>query len=264
MDNATTVKAVFFDIDGTLVSFKTKTIPDSTTRALAHLREKGIRVFIATGRSINAISHIQHLEFDGYITFNGGCCVARDKSVLFKQTLDPQDIQQLLNYTSNQPLNFSLMYEDCHFVNEATPEIINMYAYLNLPVPPLVDRNNPDIANILQANILLNPEDELDFMSNIMPNSIATRWAPHSADINPKGISKKVGIEVFCQHFGFDISETMAFGDGGNDIEMLKHTGIGIAMGNATDDVKAIADYVTDDIDNDGIWNALVYFKMTS
>lgn len=263
MDKAITVKAVFFDIDGTLLSHTTRTIPDSTIKALALLREKGIKVFIATGRSINAISHIEHLEFDGYVTFNGGCCVAKDKSVLFKQALDPQDIQQLLNYTTSQPLNFSLLYEDCHFVNEATPEMINMYTYLNLPVPPLVDRNNPDICNILQANILLPSEDEPDFMNNIMPNSTATRWAPHSADINPKGISKKVGIEVFCEHFGFHISETMAFGDGGNDIEMLKHSGIGIAMGNATDEVKAVADYVTDDIDNDGIWNALVYFKLT-
>ena len=258
MDKATTVKAVFFDIDGTLFSSRTRTIPASTIHALKHLRERGIRVFIATGRSINAISHVQHLDFDGYITFNGGCCVAKDNSVLFKQALDPQDIRQLLHYTSHQPMNFSLMYLDCHFVNQATPEIIDMYAYLNLPVPPLVDRNNPDICNILQANILLNVEDELEFMNKIMPNSIATRWAPHSADINPKGISKKVGVEIFCAHFGFHISETMSFGDGGNDIEMLKHT----AMGNATDDVKAAADYVTDDIDNDGIWNAILHFKI--
>ncbi|WP_440134931.1 Cof-type HAD-IIB family hydrolase [Chitinophaga sancti] len=262
MDKATTVKAVFFDIDGTLFSAKTKSIPASTIRALEYLRARGIRVFIATGRSINAISHVQHLNFDGYITFNGGCCVAKDNSVLFKQALDPQDIQQLLHYTSHQPLNFSLMYEDCHFVNQATPEIIAMYAYLNLPVPPLVDRTNPDVCNILQANILLKQEDELEFMHNIMPNSIATRWAPHSADINPKGISKKVGVEVFCEHFGFHISETMSFGDGGNDIEMLRHTAIGVAMGNATADVKAVADYVTDDIDNDGIWKALLYFKI--
>lgn len=260
MDKANTIKAVFFDIDGTLFSSATRCIPESAIRAIARLRERGIRIFIATGRSINAISHVQHLDFDGYITFNGGCCVAKDKSVLFKQALDPRDIQQLLNYTSHQPMNFSLMYEDCHFVNQATQEIIDMYAYLNLPVPPLVDRVNPDICNILQANILLRPEDELEFMRKIMPNSTATRWAPHSADINPKGISKKVGVEIFCEYFGFHVSETMSFGDGGNDIEMLKHTAIGVAMGNAPDEVKAVADYVTDDIDNDGVWNALTYF----
>lgn len=260
MDKATTVKAVFFDIDGTLFSSTKRCIPESATRAIARLQERGIRIFIATGRSINAISHVEHLDFDGYITFNGGCCVAKDRQVLFKQALDPRDIQQLLNYTHHQPMNFSLMYEDCHYVNQATQEIIDMYAYLNLPVPPLVDRTNPDICNILQANILLRQEDELEFMRKIMPNSIATRWAPHSADINPKGISKKVGVEIFCKHFGFHISETMSFGDGGNDIEMLKHTAIGVAMGNAPDEVKAAADYVTDDIDDDGVWNALMYF----
>jgi len=65
------IKAVFFDIDGTLLSFKTGKVPDSTQNALQKLREKGIKVIIATGRSINSLHHIDHLKFDGFITFNG-------------------------------------------------------------------------------------------------------------------------------------------------------------------------------------------------
>ena len=65
------IKAVFFDIDGTLVSFKTHRVPDSTKRAIAILRAKGIRVFIASGRQLLAINNLEDLQFDGYVTLNG-------------------------------------------------------------------------------------------------------------------------------------------------------------------------------------------------
>ena len=97
-------------------------------------------------------------------------------------------------------------------------------------------------------------------MESVMPNSLATRWTSLFADVNPIGQSKKVGIDIFCDHFGIDINRTMAFGDGGNDITMLQHVSVGIAMGNANEEVKLIADYVTDDVDSDGIWNALKYY----
>ncbi|WP_197053520.1 HAD hydrolase family protein [Sphingobacterium sp. T2] len=135
-----------------------------------------------------------------------------------------------------------------------------MYAHLNLPVPPPVDLTKVDIHSVLQTNIFLGPEEEKEFMAKVMPNSLSSRWSPLFADVNPKGQSKKVGIDIFCQHFGIERSQTMAFGDGGNDITMLEHVGIGIAMGNANPEVKAIADYITDDVDSDGIWNALKHF----
>ncbi|MDJ1467303.1 Cof-type HAD-IIB family hydrolase [Cytophagaceae bacterium DM2B3-1] len=261
-EKSPSVKAVFFDIDGTLVSFTTHTVPDSTQKAIKALQEKGIKVIIATGRSITAIDHIRYLNFDGFITFNGGCCVGPDGSVLFRKAIDPNDIQTLLDYTEHNPLSFSLMYENSVSINDVTPEVAGMYAHLNLPVPPLVHREHTDITGVLQANIFLSPEDEVAFMPKVMPNCVASRWTPLFADVNPIGQSKQVGIDVFCQYFGIDVSETMSFGDGGNDITMLKYTGIGVAMGNANENVKEIADYITEDVDNDGVFKALVHFKV--
>lgn len=254
------IKAVFFDIDGTLVSFKTQGIPDSTTAAIQRLKEKGIKVFVATGRSINALKHILHLDFDGFVTFNGSCCIDKEGKELFRKAIDPDSIRGLLDYTVTNPLNFVLMYEDRIAVKEVTPEIIRMQAKLNLPVPPLIDRTAADVSNVLQANIFLGPEEEPEFMRTIMPDCVATRWTPLFADVNPGNISKKVGVEIFCRHFGIDVSETMSFGDGGNDIEMLEHTAIGVAMGSAGSNVKAAANYVTDDPEDDGILNALEHF----
>ncbi|QBQ40831.1 Cof-type HAD-IIB family hydrolase [Sphingobacterium psychroaquaticum] len=254
------IKAVFFDIDGTLLSFKTHEVPTSTKEAIQALQEKGIKVIVSTGRSINSIDHIKFLGFDGFITFNGGYCVSKEGEILFRQAIDPRDIQALLDYSQSNSLSFSLMSEKAVSIHDVTPEIAGMYAHVNLPVPPLVEFDQVDTASILQTNIFLGPEEEKVFMETVMPNSLASRWTPLFADVNPQGQSKQVGIDIFCKHFNIDIAETMAFGDGGNDISMLKHVGIGVAMGNANPEVKEIADYITDDIDSNGIANALKHF----
>ncbi|SMG29163.1 Cof-type HAD-IIB family hydrolase [Sphingobacterium psychroaquaticum] len=254
------IKAVFFDIDGTLLSFKTHEVPTSTKEAIQALQEKGIKVIVSTGRSINSIDHIKFLGFDGFITFNGGYCVSKEGEILFRQAIDPRDIQALLDYSQSNSLSFSLMSEKAVSIHDVTPEIAGMYAHVNLPVPPLVEFDQVDTASILQTNIFLGPEEEKVFMETVMPNSLASRWTPLFADVNPQGQSKQVGIDIFCKHFNIDIAETMAFGDGGNDISMLKHVGIGVAMGNANPEVKEIADYITDDVDSNGIANALKHF----
>lgn len=80
------------------------------------------------------------------------------------------------------------------------------------------------------------------------------------ADIIARGNSKSKGIDHVLEYYGIALKDTMAFGDGGNDIPMLGHAGIGVAMGNASDEVKAAADYVTTSVDEDGIMNALKHF----
>ena len=256
------IKAVFFDIDGTLLSFKTHEVSTSTQRSIEQLKRQGIKVILSTGRSINSIDHVKFLDFDGFITFNGGYCVSKEDDILFKKTIHPDDINAVLKYSKESPLSFSLMSEQEVTIHDVTAEIAGMYTHLNLPVPPLLDMDKVDPHSILQTNIFLAPEDEDKFMKNVMPNSVASRWTPLFADVNPKGQSKRVGIDIFCKHFGLDITATMAFGDGGNDITMLKHVAVGVAMGNANHEVKEIADYITTDVDDDGIWNALNYFNV--
>lgn len=254
------IKAVFLDVDGTLISFKTNKIPESAEQAIKSLRKKGVKVIVATGRSINSLDHIRHITFDGFITFNGGYCMTIDGKIMFKKYIDPTDIKNLVDYSQRFPLSYSLMYEDKVEISDATPEVVGMYSHINIPVPPVHDKDHIDMEHVLQANIFLGPEDEKKFMETIMPHSVASRWTPLFADVNPGEINKFTGIEHFCRHFGIDISETMSFGDGGNDISMLKQTKIGVAMGNANDNVKKIADYVTKDVDDNGIESALIHF----
>ena len=102
-------------------------------------------------------------------------------------------------------------------------------------------------------------EEEKEFLP-LVHHCEFGRWHPAFVDITALGNTKQNGIDEFIKRFGFTLEETMAFGDGGNDIGMLRHAGIGIAMGNANDEVKAAADYVTASVDEDGIYKALKHF----
>ncbi len=256
------IKAVFFDIDGTIFSLKTKSIPESTRKAIKNLREKGIKVIVATGRSINDLAHIKHIEFDGFLTFNGGYCMTFDGQVMYRKVIDPDDIKNLIDYSERSDVSFSLMYEDTVKISEESPQVLELYRHVDIPVPALVDKEKLDIENVLQVNVFIDPEMEGSFMREIMPNSLSSRWTPLFADVNPGGVSKQEGVEYFCKYFNIHLSETMAFGDGGNDISMLKSVKIGVAMGNAGDNVKDIADFITEEVDNHGIEAALIHFGL--
>ena len=90
-----------------------------------------------------------------------------------------------------------------------------------------------------------------------IPGCVYNGWSPLVPDVNRTGNSKQRGIDIIAAHYGIDLRDTIAFGDGGNDISMLRHAGLGIAMGNAGEAVKQSAGYITDAVDNDGVIKAL-------
>lgn len=103
-------------------------------------------------------------------------------------------------------------------------------------------------------------QDEL-ILKNTTTLKVA-RWWNRACDIIPCNGGKDIGIQKILNYFNFNKEEAMAFGDGGNDISMLKYVGTGVAMGNAKDNVKAIADYITDSVQEDGIVSALKHFEI--
>ncbi|MGP1487462.1 MAG: HAD-IIB family hydrolase, partial [Peptostreptococcus stomatis] len=105
----------------------------------------------------------------------------------------------------------------------------------------------------------IDERDEKEFLDHI-PNCKAMRWCPEFADIVIADGGKDKGIESLLDYLNISREDCMAFGDGGNDISMLEYVGSGVAMGNANPPVKLIADFVTKDIDDDGIEYALKHF----
>jgi len=130
------IKAAFFDIDGTLVSFKTHRIPVSTIQALAGLRRKGIKVFVASGRHKLSMNNLGNETFDGYVTLNGGLCLVGNR-IIYKHHLPVSDMNTLIPY-----LETSKAFP-CVFIQENTLSINYMdtntqetFRLLNFPEPP--------------------------------------------------------------------------------------------------------------------------------
>lgn len=255
------IKAIFFDIDGTLVSFKTHEVPVKVVEAINELREKGVKVFIATGRHFASINNLGDLQFDGYVTLNGGYCFAGNH-VIYKHHIPKEDIEKLLDYLEHEesfPCTFVREHAlTMNYENEATEHIFTM---LNFPKPPVGDLREAAKEDIYQLIAFFDGSQEERVME-AMPGCEATRWYPSFADVVPAGSSKRIGIDKVIEYFGISLDETMAFGDGGNDIAMLEHAGISVALGNAADDVKQAADYVTTSVDDDGVVNALKHFGL--
>ena len=146
------------------------------------------------------------------------------------------------------------------FVNELNPIVIELARLVDHPVPPVIDIEKEFVeGKCCQLCFYCDEETEKEVMAQL-PNLSASRWHPIFADINVKGVDKASGIREFAFYYDFDISHTIAFGDGGNDISMLREAGIGVAMGGAAESIRAVSDYVTDTVDNDGIRNALIHF----
>lgn len=253
------IKAVFFDIDGTLVSFKTHRVPDSAKRAIAALRAKGVRVFIASGRQLLAINNLEDLQFDGYVTLNGGYCIVGEQ-VIYKHSMPSEDMVSLVQYMEERedfPCIF--VHENAFCINYTDERTDEVFRLLNFPQPPTLPLREAATGDIFQLVAFFTKEQEKAIMA-VMPHCEATRWNPLFSDVIPKGSSKQVGVDKMLDYFGISLDESMAFGDGGNDVLMLKHVGIGVAMGNAEDEVKRAADYVTDSVDEGGIEKALRHF----
>jgi len=254
------VKAIFFDVDGTLVSFNTHKVPASTRASIQKLREKGVKVFVATGRRLQAVNNLGDLEFDGYITVNGGLCHVDGGKVIYRHVIEQEDIESVLNYmetVENFPCAFS--QEEGIYMNYVDDSVHQIFDLLDFPYPPIQSLREAAQNETLQMIAFFTKEQEERIMS-VLPHCEATRWNPLFTDVVPKGSSKGVGIDKILEYFNIPLEETMAFGDGGNDIEMLRHVAIGVAMGNAGDEVKEAADYVTDSVDEDGIYHALRHF----
>lgn len=244
-----------------MVSFNTHQVPESTVKAIELVREKDIKLFIATGRHLMAINNLGSLQFDGYVTLNGSYCFAGKDEVIYKHAIPQEDLEALLSYqekVEDFPCIFvqeSAMY--LNYKNDTVAEVLNL---LNFPEPP--QRPLREVTGDVFQLISFFDEGQEERIMKIIPGCASTRWSPLFTDVVPPGGSKRIGIQKVLEYYGLSVDEIMAFGDGGNDLEMLSFAGTGIAMGNAEDEVKEVADYVTDSVDDDGIFNALKHFGL--
>lgn len=255
------IKAVFFDIDGTLISFGTHRVSDSTVEALEAVHKKGIRIFIATGRPKRIINNLSQLEdrhlIDGYVTINGSYCYLGDE-VIYKESVPLAIVKTVGEFCATHNVPCIVSTEKDIYVTRPDEQFRYLF-YDNLHVGKMdiVDYDSLLSRRIFQLTPFFSAEQE-HFVRPYLKNCSIARWHPAFVDIT--GGTKEHGIRQMLQVLGIDKGEIMTFGDGGNDRGMLRYAGIGVAMGQAADDVKAAADYVTAPVDEDGVAKALKRF----
>ncbi|MBS4761775.1 HAD family phosphatase [Carnobacteriaceae bacterium zg-ZUI252] len=267
------IKLIALDLDGTLLTDDKQVSPENK-KALQDAVQQGVYVVLCTGRPIMGIqSIIDALELpehnDYVITFNGGLvqrATTREILAMHPHTLD--DVQYIYEtlYAHNLPMNAI----DLEKVYEPT------YPQNNPSLYPVIIKNltferrefdSFDPAHTFVKAVCCCPEDRLDCQVSQLPKAFFERMNVFKSrtnllEIMPKGIDKAFGIAQLCQLLNITMAECMALGDEANDMAMLQAVGYGVAMGNATQHVKAVAKYVTGTNMEHGVAQAIEKFVL--
>lgn len=254
------IKAAFFDVDGTFYSHEIHGVPESHLKVLDALKKKGIKTFLATGRHFEELKDLDmaDIAFDGYVMLTGQICTDKDKNLIFGNPIKRENAEFLFHAFEKKELPMMLVEKDHFYVNMQSDIVVNGQAAISSPTPSLGVYEG---APIYQMVVYGGKEVERELAKKV-PDCTFTRWSDFGVDVISKDGGKVIGIQKILEHYGIRQEEMIAFGDGENDMEMLQFAGIGVAMGNAEAEVKALADYVTADIDDDGIWKACKHFGL--
>ena len=256
-------KAVFFDIDGTLW-YGAQIIPESTKEAVRRLQENGIYTFLCTGRTCVFLNYpeLTELNFDGIVAGCGTYVAVGDEVVVY-QTIEPQIIADTLKILEKyqMPAVLEGRYKD--YMDEGE---FKDRGYVNFLKHELGDNLLTITGNEMkwEASKFCANFSDLDCSGIVKELESWYNISSFGSGIEcvAKGCTKATGIDVICKKLGIKKEDTYGFGDSANDLEMFSYVGCGIAMGNGSDVAKQAADYVTDTIDQDGIFNACKHFGL--
>lgn len=268
-------KLVFLDVDGTLVDYR-NTIPASAVDAVREARGRGHLVFLCTGRSkAEVYDELWEIGLDGLVGGNGSYAEYRDEVVL-EQTMTAEQCRRVVDWLHERGLEFYLecnagLFGSENFETAAQPTIRDyVRGKGTADVETLTVRDVfPDM--IFGADLYRTDVNKISFvLSSVEDHHAATRdfpdllsgtWGGRGAaalfgDLGVPNISKAYAIERLVEHVGARIEDTIGFGDATVDIPMLEVCGLGVAMGNGSEEIKAVAGHVTDDVEADGLANA--------
>lgn len=247
------IKIIFFDIDGTLIDMNKKHITDTMLDTLVQLQQKGIILCIATGRTPVTVPHFEGVEFDAFLTFNGSYCYNK-KEVIYGNPIPNRDVHRIIENAQALGRPVSIATKDRLAANGSDEDLVEYYAFAKIGVEVAEDFEEVADSEIYQIMLGCTVPERERLMEGVEHAKI-TAWWDRAVDVIPADGGKGVGVEKMLAYYGFDKSEAMAFGDGNNDIEMLQAVGHGVAMANASNDLKAIADDICGDVADEGIYH---------
>jgi Cof subfamily protein (haloacid dehalogenase superfamily) len=252
-------KLIFLDLDGTIISHKTNSIPNSTVKAIKLLKKNGHTVIIATGRPPSLFYGIdKELEIDSYVAANGRIAVYEGKLVLDKP-IDHEIVKSFEEYATLNNIDIAFEGINDYVLNSDNSGLSNQFSdVFHLHYPEVVKEFH--LHNNVYQIIMFYTKDDFKTFETMFPSLNFSFANNYGIDVNAKGGLKDVGVKALVNHLNFDLKDTIAVGDGFNDISMIEYCNIGIAMGNAAIKVQESADIVTDRVEEDGLYN--VFLKL--
>ena len=276
-------KIIFLDVDGTLIDYEAKT-PASAKEAVRLARENGHRVYICTGCSKAEILQRDLPELDGMIGAHGGY-VEDDGEVILHKSFTVEQTKRVVDWCAERKLGIILecnsgRYIDQNFLEQGPDTMVK---YMRHKGGSGADREmmterikknyifaeggelyRDDVNKI--SFVLGSYQDHLDSKA-YFTDMIANTWGGKGetalfGDLSPQGITKKAAIERILEHTGFTQPQTIAFGDAKIDLSMFEICAFNVAMGNGGPEIKEAADYITTDVNDDGLYNAFRYLGL--
>ncbi len=257
-------KAIFVDVDGTLMCSSRKFVTKATAAALKSLQDTGVLLIAATGRSFPAIRPevLGGLIPDYCVCCNGANVVDKVGKPIFQQYMSLEQINELINLFEVNNYSLGFAFSDGYY------NYINHDAFAEFYM-----ENNGDMDCMYKDHDRTHHLTTMPFSAyGLIPPDKAAEFNTHSGDlymvpfkecsfdICQKSVNKSVGAEVLLKTLGLPWESVVAIGDGENDIALIKKAGLGIAMGNASKVVQASADFVTDTVLNGGVEKAVSKF----
>lgn len=247
------VRIIFFDVDGTLIDPATGCISEKTFHALHKLQQKGILICIATGRPTASLPDLKDLRPDVICAFNGSLCYT-DSAIIHSVPINRQDVATVMENAARIGRPVSLATKDRLVANGIDKDLSDYYRLADLTLTVSEDFDKASQEDIYQIMLGYRETDRTQLLQNTRQVKIALSW-DRAADIIPKMGGKGSAVKKILAYFGLHAEQAMAFGDSYNDIQMLQAVGHGIAMGNAPEELKAVAAEVCGSVSQDGIYH---------
>lgn len=253
------IKIIFLDIDGTLIDPKAGRMTEAVRQAMKRIQEKGIIPVLVSGRPLFAVAALAHsLSITSYIAFNGGMTVAESK-MIDEIPIEQNILEQFITYAEKQGHPLIIPGHDRYYVTwKVNPLIAGILRRVNTSAI-VYDPEYWKTHKVYQIELLSSPSGIIRYLEFFEKHLQFYPWyiLANTTSVNSVRSSKSEAMLKILNHFSLEASASAAIGDGPNDIEMIQTAQFGIAMGNACSELKAAADFITDDVSNDGVITAL-------
>lgn len=267
-------KLIALDMDGTLLNTEKK-ITKNTKKALKKAEEKGVKVVLASGRPLSGITkfleELDLMKGDDYaLSFNGGIVInSKTEEIINSSLLKGSDLKYLYNISKELGVNIHAFSVKEGLITPKMSQYTQHECDINGIEATIKDLNEVEDDEDIVKVMMIDPQEILDKAIEKLPKDLYDKYsvfksAPFFLEFTNKEVDKGKGLKKLGEYLGIKQEEIIACGDAGNDLSMIKYAGLGVAMENATEDVKKAADYITLSNDNDGIAHVVEKFILNN